>query len=308
MYMNVSRVLGIILIISLTINLALTSTIIALNIRNNQLQSLIDQLTMEILKSNNMIKELQSQLNYTHQQLEYYRTQLEYYVKLYSNKTGIPLVGRREINIVAVKTVQEDYFTISYKGIVMKAEVELTPGDGKILINTKPNIGIDLQASVRIAAAVAERYVGVSFGNTNIIISIIANEEVKIVDGPSAGAAITIAIISAITGQAINNTVYITGTINSDGSIGQVGGIVEKALASAENGCKLFLVPKGQSQVQILVPVEKDIGKGIKLIVYQYRTVNVQQYLKSLGYNMSVIEVGNIIEALKYMLLKTHGD
>ncbi|MEM0084011.1 MAG: S16 family serine protease [Candidatus Methanomethylicia archaeon] len=302
--MGVNRILSITLIISLTINLALTSIIIALNIRSNQLESIIEELSIEVSKSNSIMGELQAQLNYTKQQLEYYRMQLEYYTKLYQNKTGIPLIGKSEVNIVAVRVIQEDFFTTSYEGVVMKAEVELTPGDGKILVNTKPNIGIDLQASVRIAAAVAEKYTGVSLGSTNVIISVIANEEVEVVDGPSAGAAITIAIISAITKQSVNNTIYITGTINSDGSIGQVGGIIEKAIASARNGCKIFLVPKGQAQTQILIPVEKEIGRGIKIITYQYKTINVEQYLKSIGYHLKIIEVSNIIEALNYTLIK----
>jgi len=302
--MKINKPLTIILTISLTLNLALTSTIISLNMKNSQLQSIIEELTMEIKNENNLIQQLNSQLNYTLQQLEYYKRQLEYYTRLYVNKTQTHLEGKSEINIVAVKTVQEDYFTTYYEGVVMKAEIELTPGEGKILVNTKPNIGIDLQTSVRIAANVAEKYTGISLGATNLIISIIASEEVNVVDGPSAGAAITIAIISAITKKPINETTYITGTINSDGSIGQVGGILEKAYAAAKNGCKIFLVPKGQSQTTILTPVEKVIGGGVKIVTWKYTTVNVEQYLKSMGYNVTVIEVENIIEAAKYLLIE----
>lgn len=299
-----SRNIIVILALSLMLNIALTSIIIALNIKYSNLEQLVDQLTIEVNNANNVIRELQSKLNYTNNQLEYYKSQLEYFISKLSEGYESSIIGKSTVNIVAVRAIQEDYFTIAYEGIVMKVEVELTPGDGKILVNTKPNVGIDLQTSVRIAVTAAEKYTGVKLGGTNIIVSIIASREFTIVDGPSAGAAITIAIISAITGKNINETVYVTGTINSDGNIGQVGGILEKAIAAAKNGCKLFLVPKGQLWIQVLTPVEKEVVKGFKIVTYQYKIVNVEEQLRALGYNVRVIEVRNVNEAIKYMLIQ----
>jgi predicted S18 family serine protease len=72
---------------------------------------------------------------------------------------------------------------------------------------------------------VAENLTEAQLGKTDIIITIEAQEPIGIVDGPSAGAAITIAIVAAINNQILNNTIFITGTINPDGTIGMVGGL-----------------------------------------------------------------------------------
>ena len=64
--------------------------------------------------------------------------------------------------------------------------------------------------------------------------------------GPSAGAALTIATIAALKHDSIRSDVVITGTINADGTIGQIGGVLEKAQAAKDIGAKLFLVPVGQ--------------------------------------------------------------
>lgn len=299
-----SNKLTIILIVSLTINIALTSILLSTHVKIQQLNMMVEELSEELWKNNNALTSLTSELNYTKQQLEYYKKQLEYYTTIMSSGSlGESLIGESKINIVAVKTIQQDYFTTTYEGVVMTAEIELTPGDGKILVNTIPNIGIDLQTSVRTAVKVAENYTGIKLGGTNVIISIIANESIQVVDGPSAGAAITIAVITAITKQHINNTTYITGTINLDGSIGPVGGVLEKAIAAAKNGCKTFLVPKDQSNIQILTSIEREIAKGIKIITYTYKKVNLEEYLKNLGYNIKVIEVANIYEVTKYMII-----
>ncbi|MCS7369404.1 MAG: hypothetical protein NDF57_06820, partial [archaeon GBS-70-058] len=259
--MSSSKTLTVILILSLMMNTASTSIIIALNQKNQTISRMLEEAYTQLSQANTIIAQLSTQLNYTIQQLEYYKRQLEYYATItHSSNFSETITGSSEVNIVAVREVRGDLFTVYYEGVTMKAKVEVTPGNGRILVNTQPNIGIDLQSSIRIATTVAEKYTGVSLKGADIIVSVIADQAVQVVDGPSAGAAITIAIISAVTGLKVNNTVYITGTINPDGSVGSVGGVLEKAIAAAKSGCKLFLVPKGQSNIPILKPIEKTIG------------------------------------------------
>jgi uncharacterized protein len=138
------------------------------------------------------------------------------------------LIGEAEVNIVAVKTVPENFSTIRYEGLVLKCKVELHAGSGRILVNTVPRIGIDLQTSAQTAVNIAERLTGKSLSNTNVMLTVESKEEVYVVDGPSAGAAITAIVIAAIKGERLSNRVFITGTIMPDGSIGKVGGIAEK--------------------------------------------------------------------------------
>lgn len=65
------------------------------------------------------------------------------------------------------------------------------------------------------------------------------------IDGPSAGALMTVAVIAATRGDTVRADATMTGTINPDGMIGPVGGIVQKIEAAAQFGKKLVLIPVG---------------------------------------------------------------
>jgi len=256
-------------------------------------------LRIEINRLSESHRKLEQELNLTKTQLEYYKKQAEYYSSLISSGAATKgVIGHASIPVVAVRTVQMG-FTVQYEGVVMTADVELREGKGRILVNTIPKIGIDVQTSVTTAVKVAERVTGVSLGKTDVVLTIKASQEVNIVDGPSAGAAITVALIAAIRGDTLKRTVYITGTINSDDSIGPVGGVAEKAIAAAANGSKIFLVPKGQSRILIYVPHESHPFPGLTIITYEKKLVNLQDYLREEGYSIIVKEVQTIEDAYK---------
>ena len=295
--------LTIILIISLILNGALSAITLTLYRKDKQLTGTINMLTENITRNSETLNSLLSELNYTKQQLNYYNKTLNYYMQLVQRGSGnFSIIGESKVNVVAVKVIQQDYFTVKYVGVTMYAEIELTSGDGKILINTTPKIGIDLQSSVNTAVLVAEEYTNVSLQNSNVIVSVHSNEPVSVVDGPSAGAAITTAIIAAILDVNLNSSIYLTGTINADGSVGSVGGVLEKSIAAAEAGGKIFLVPQGESKVTIRKAVEREIAPGFKIITYTYETVDLKDYLQNAGYNLQVIEVKDIGEVCSYLL------
>jgi uncharacterized protein len=62
-------------------------------------------------------------------------------------------------------------------------------------------------------------------------------------------------------GKPINASVMMTGTVEPDGTVGKVGGIVEKATAAAEAGAKLFIVPEGQSVTTTFVERQTRFGR-----------------------------------------------
>jgi Lon-like protease len=70
----------------------------------------------------------------------------------------------------------------------------------------------------------------------------------QLVGGPSAGLAFTLAIIDDLTPGALTDSkrVAVTGTINPDGSVGEVGGVEQKAITARTNGVQLMIVPKGE--------------------------------------------------------------
>jgi uncharacterized protein len=287
-----------ILAASLLLNFVLAAFSAAVFLQFYNLKSQIETLKEENTLLGKELNSLKQKTEILQSQLDYYKTQAEYYSNI-SKSTSIAegILGESIVNIVAVKEVQLSFFEVSYEGVVMKVKVELKQGEGRILINTQPRVGIDLQTSARTAKLVAENFTKKSLEKTDVILTVIAQSDVDVVDGPSAGAAITIAIISAILNKNLKNDVFITGTINPDGTIGWVGGIAEKAVAAAKQNATKFLVPKGQKIVAILKPEKKEPIPGVTIVTYKVEEVDLNDYLKQLGYKTEVIEVENINEA-----------
>ncbi len=70
----------------------------------------------------------------------------------------------------------------------------------------------------------------------------------ELVGGPSAGLAFTLAIIDDLTPGSLTGgkRVAVTGTIQADGSVGEVGGVEQKAITARTNGVQLMIVPKSE--------------------------------------------------------------
>jgi PDZ domain-containing protein len=66
------------------------------------------------------------------------------------------------------------------------------------------------------------------------------------IGGPSAGLAMSLAVIDNLTPGELTGgkRVAVTGTISDDGSVGEIGGIEQKAVAAKSAGAQLFIVPK----------------------------------------------------------------
>ncbi len=268
-----------------------------------QIETLKNELN-RLSKENNLLKKQVEVLNET---LQLTKKSLEYYRKKYNTvnvSTHGNVLGSKTVNLVAVSMEPAGFFEYKYVGHVLQAEIEIINGEGRILTNIQPKVGIDLQNSLEAAKEVAEKVTGRKFSNIDIVVSISSNEKIEVVDGPSAGAILTAAIIATVENKEMRKDVFCTGTIEKDGSIGQVGGVTEKAVAAAERGGKLFLVPEGQGKIRKLVPHETEIIPGLKIIKYKVVTVNLQDYLKEKGYNIEVVEVSNILDVINLVFAK----
>jgi uncharacterized protein len=71
------------------------------------------------------------------------------------------------------------------------------------------------------------------------------------INGPSAGALMTVGVLSAIRGEKLRPGVTMTGTINPDGSIGPVAGIYYKLMGARRAGMKTVLIPAGVTRQKI---------------------------------------------------------
>jgi len=207
------------------------------------------------------------------------------------------------ISAVAVSPViQSDGFfeTTRYQGNVLKITVDIRDGTGLVLVNTVIPTGVDFQTSAKTAVAVAHSVTGIDLSKKDVIFSISAenNKNLQAVDGGSAGGAMTVLLISDILGKTINNQVLMTGTIQSDGTIGPIGAAPEKADAAGQFGAKIFLVPHGQG----VMPVQSCNQTREGPIIYQTCTTEEKSLSPTMEskYGMKVIEIGSILDALKY--------
>ena len=154
--------------------------------------------------------------------------------------TAQPLSVNKSFATVRIPAVDEQG-----NGVVTSLDVEIVPGSGRILTNIdKLLFWVDTQTSIRTAKAVAEEHTKTDLSKYDIIYTVRANATV--IEGGSAGGALTIATIGAIENKQLRQDVIMTGTINRDGTIGPVGEVLAKAKASKEVGAVKFLAPVNQ--------------------------------------------------------------
>ncbi len=185
------------------------------------------------------------------------------------------------------------------EGAVGKVNVEIRPGKGRVLVNTNPFVEPDTQYSADTAARYAAEFTGKSIADRDVIFSFESSGE--LVGGPSAGAAMAIATIAALTGREPNASVAMTGAIDSDGRIGFIGGLIEKSDAAAGDGVKLFLVPEGQQKLQYYrEKQEQETQGGVVFVRTFYVPVELDLNAYTSGeFNMTTRGVATIDEAAK---------
>ena len=185
-------------------------------------------------------------------------------------------------------------------GTLATITARLTPGYGRVFVSVVPKTEIDTQTSAQTAAYVAQRLAHIPLGFRDLLFTIRART--ALVEGPSAGAAMTIAAYAALTGKKPAQDVVITGVISPDGSIGPVGGLLDKLHACAEGGIKYFLIPKGERYIDVLIPQKSAYSPlpGITIIRERYVRKRIDLYEEGNKLGVHVVEVSNIEQALPY--------
>ncbi len=150
-----------------------------------------------------------------------------------------------------------------YKGALIELESIVFPaetnGDGHIRFND--TAGSMAKDSVFNAAAVLRKETGYNIKNFDLHINIIGGGKV---DGPSAGAAIYLALLSAIKNKPIRQNVAITGELSIQGKVKPVGALYEKIYGAKQAGIKKILIP--QDNYKDILPS----SSGIEIIPIKY--------------------------------------
>lgn len=133
-------------------------------------------------------------------------------------------------------------------GVLSYITVVAQNGSGHIYIDTWPLAEVDIQGSARLAVQVACEVVQKDWNDYDFFITV--RSDSPIIGGPSAGGAMTVAVIAALEGWELSSDVVMSGTINPDETVGPVGGLYQKAQA-ASHVAHQFLIPEGQSTIVV---------------------------------------------------------
>lgn len=130
-----------------------------------------------------------------------------------------------------------------YLGSVIEVEAVSFPAQetGKGRIRFNETAGSMAKDSVFNAASVIRKLTGKDTSAYDLHVNIVGGGQI---DGPSAGVAVTLAIISAIQNRLLRQDVAITGEVSIQGKVKAVGGVFEKIYGAKQAGIKKVLVPK----------------------------------------------------------------
>ena len=153
-----------------------------------------------------------------------------------------------------------------YWGSTIEIEAVAFPAmeKGKGTIHFNETAGSMAKDSVVTAASVVRSLTGKRLSDYDLHINIIGGGNI---DGPSAGCAITCAILSAIEQIPLRQDYAVTGEISLFGNVKPVGGIQEKAFGAQQAGMKGIILPKenqsdlGVSDMAFTVKAVENIGE-----------------------------------------------
>jgi PDZ domain-containing protein len=156
---------------------------------------------------------------------------------------GDPADGKLQVEDV-IKTVDGEAVTL-HDQVVTKVR-QHKPGD-MIAIGYKRG-GADKTVSLKsIAGPDGAARIGVQLQTNDLKYDfpVDVSIETGLVGGPSAGLAFTLALIDDLTEGELTGgrNVAVTGTIDADGNVGQVGGVAQKTVTARKAGAIAFLVP-----------------------------------------------------------------
>lgn len=152
-------------------------------------------------------------------------------------------------------------------GDLLSIEAVTMPGkDGKL--STTGNLKDVMRESITVAEMLIKsrsNQLGISYDTLkemNIHVHVPEGATPK--DGPSAGAAMVTAIVSALTGIEVRRDIAMTGEVNLRGYVTEIGGLKEKLLAALRGGITKVLIPKDNAKDLEEIPA--NVKKGLEIV------------------------------------------
>ena len=168
------------------------------------------------------------------------------------------------------------YATNSGLGGLTMIESFKTPSDSKLSLELTGQQGDVMKESMKVSKTVAwnllpdeikKNIYNEMKNNGNFGIHLHCPEGATPKDGPSAGGAITLSIISLLTNIKVSNEIALTGEIDLNGTIHEIGGLESKIEGGKKAGVKKILYPiKNNKDLKIILEKDPSLKKNIELI------------------------------------------
>jgi uncharacterized protein len=192
---------------------------------------------------------------------------------LLSTLASAEVISSEEIHLLAMMENNA-----GKSGTVATLQLELRPGSERVYLETFPMTKVTTQASLRFAQQIACKELDVDCSKYDFLFTIHALP--GIVGGPSAGSAATILTSAVLLNKSVPSNIAMTGTINSGGTIGPVGGLKYKVEAAANNGVDTVFLPTGTTDLD-----------------EENKTLDIVEYGREL--NLSIVQVSTLDEILE---------
>jgi len=155
-------------------------------------------------------------------------------------------------------------------GEILFVEVTLMPGKGQLILTGQ--LGDVMKESAQAALSYVRSRIKILnvpekfFGKTDVHIHVPEGAVPK--EGPSAGIAITTALVSAITKIPVRREVGMTGEVTLRGRVLEIGGVKEKSLAAHRAGLTTIILPKANAKD--LEEIPKNVKRDLQFILAEH--------------------------------------
>jgi ATP-dependent Lon protease len=180
-------------------------------------------------------------------------------------------------------------------GELLTIEAVALPGKGKTMTTGK--LGEVMQESIQAALSVVRKrskQLGIAedfYQKSDLHIHLPEGATPK--DGPSAGIAITVALVSVLTGIPVRADVAMTGEITLRGEVLPIGGLKEKLLAAVRGGIRVALIP--EENVKDLVEIPDNIKNTLEIIPVKWIDRVLELALERMPQPKPETDVGTVV-------------
>ena len=174
-------------------------------------------------------------------------------------------------------------------GGVLSIETMLVPSSSFLSVKATGHLEKVIKESTEVATSLAWNYLPEDIKTKYLVdskdkplgIHIHCPDGATPKDGPSAGAALTIALYSLLTGKKIRHDIAMTGEINLEGKVTAIGGLEEKLEGAKRAGVKLVLFPK-----ENVKHLDKIKERNLTLLDNNFKVIPIESFEEVIKYSI----------------------